>query len=56
MPYVQLGVQDHRGYGVNIVSGRYNSREQFVGYSVNEDRWVKMGGLTLELHRFRNNK
>ena len=100
LPYAQLGVQDRRGYGVNIVSGRYNSQKQYMGYSskenaqvtwlsaqiplfaratvhihggmarghvkrqfdnsntpyIDEDRWVNMTGLTLELHRFRNSR
>jgi hypothetical protein len=100
MPYAQLGILDDRGYGLNVVTGRYNDRKQFLGYwsqeraqvtwvsaqlplysratvhihggraqghvkrqndnsvtpYIDEDRWVNMAGLTLELHRSRQRK
>jgi len=95
MPYLQVGVKNGGGFGLNAVVGSYASRRSYTGYwvreraqvdwltleipiadwaslylhggfasghvvkqfnrdstpYVNEDRWVTLGGLTLEFHR-----
>ena len=95
MPYVQAGVRNKAGYGLNGAIGRYRDRTLRPSYSVDEraqvnwlslevpvgrtatlhlhggyaaghviktsknastpyvdeDRWVRLGGATLELHR-----
>lgn len=94
MPYLQAGVRNEEGLGVNLAVGRYRNDVSGIGYAVNEraqvnwlsfelpltrwaaihlhagfasghvkktsrqavtyvdeDRWVRLGGVTLEFHR-----
>lgn len=94
MPYLQAGVKNQQGFGVDFVVGRYSDRSPKVGYTVweraqvnwlnvevpltewvslylhggfasghvtkrnsssstpyvDEDRWVRLAGATIELH------
>jgi hypothetical protein len=95
MPYLQAGIKNRDGLGLNVAIGRYSGRDRNTGYFIDEraqvnwlnleaplvsfatlhihagyatghvkkqfdgmalpyrdeDRWVKLGGATLELHR-----
>lgn len=95
MPYMQAGIKNRDGFGLDVAIGRYSNKNSAIGYTlheraqvnwlsfevpiarwaslylrggfasghvtkqgnrdstpyVDEDRWVKLGGATLELHR-----